>query len=317
MVLLGFPAILHEALDRRMAITVDDLPWGSLGGSRGDGLAHGPPSRILEFHRRLVTAVAATPGPVTGFVNAGKLEVDGGVVLDRTQMLRDWLDAGAGLGNHTYSHLDLHAVGLAAYQDDILRADAPLRALLAERGQQPVWFRHPYLRAGRTLQDKAALVTFLAQHGYRVAPATVVSSDWIWAMAYRKVLDDGDDPATLEQLRAAYVPYMLARVDYYERFALALLGHPLPQIALMHANELNADTWLQLMAGLAERGYRIISLDEALQHPAYARADPHTGRWGPSWLHRWAIGESRPPEFFAGEPPTPRWVLHLAGIKSE
>ena len=37
-----------------------------------------------------------------------------------------------------------------------------------------------------------------------------------------------------------------------------------------------------------------------MRAPAYQRADAYFGPVGPSWLHRWAIGEQRPPGFFAG-----------------
>lgn len=299
--------------DRRIAITVDDLPWAGLG-SHPPRI---PAPELLAGHHRLVAAIRAADAPVTGFVNEIKLEVDGEVVPERLQMLRDWLDAGAQLGNHTHGHVDLHAVGLPAYQDDILKGERQLRPLLAERSAVPEWFRHPYLRAGRTAEDKAALAAFLAEHGYRIAPVTVDNSDWIWALAYRKVLEQGGDVATLQRLREEYVPYMLAKLDYYERFSIALLGYALPQTWLLHANQINADTYPALLAGVHARGYRVVPLAEAMRDPAYARADAYTGRWGPSWLHRWAIGEDKPPEFFAGEPRTPRWVLDLAGIDSE
>jgi peptidoglycan/xylan/chitin deacetylase (PgdA/CDA1 family) len=299
-------------IDRRIAITIDDLPWASL----GDQAPHVPPARMLEHHARLMAALKSADAPVTGFVNEGKLEVDGQAVPERLQMLRDWLDAGAELGNHTHGHTDLHAAGLAAYQADILKGERQLRPLLAERDAKPQWFRHPYLRAGRSVEDKAALAKFLAAHGYRIAPVTVDNSDWIWAAAYRKALNRGDEP-TLARLRAEYVPYMLAKLDYYEDGSLSLLGYALPQTWLLHANELNADTYPALVAGVRARGYRIVSLEEAMQDPAYRRADSYTGAWGPSWLHRWAIGEDRPKEFVAGEPATARWVLDVAGIDSE
>lgn len=299
--------------DRRIAITLDDLPWASL----GDHPPHVPPAGMLEHHARLMSALREANAPVLGFVNEVKLEVDGDLVPERLQMLRDWLDAGAELGNHTYGHTDLHAAGLAAYQADILKGERQLRPLLAESGAEPQWFRHPYLRAGRSAGDKAALAAFLAEHGYRIAPVTVDNSDWIWALAYRKVLDRGGDETTLQRLRADYVPYMLAKVDYYERLSIALLGYALPQTWLMHANELNAETYGALVAGVRARGYRIVPLAEAMKDPAYTRADAYTGPWGPSWLHRWAIGEKKPPEFFAGEPETPKWVLDLAGVDGE
>lgn len=299
--------------DRRIAVTIDDLPWASLGNHQ----PHAPPAALREHHVRLVRALRDAGAPVVGFVNEAKLEVDGKPAPARLQMLRDWLDAGAELGNHTYGHTDLHAAGLAAYQADILRGERQLRPLLAGRGAKPEWFRHPYLRAGRSLEDKAALSAFLAEHGYRIAPVTVDNSDWIWARAYRNVLDRGDDERTLRRLRKQYVPYMLAKVDYYERFSIALLGYALPQTWLLHANEINADTYPDLIAGVRARGYRTVSLAEAMQDPAYARADAYTGAWGPSWLHRWAIGEKKPRGFFAGEPATPAWVLELAGVEGE
>jgi peptidoglycan/xylan/chitin deacetylase (PgdA/CDA1 family) len=299
--------------DRRIAITVDDLPWASL----GDHPPHVPSAGMLEHHARLMQALREADAPVIGFVNEVKLEVHGTPVPERLQMLRDWLDAGAELGNHTYGHTDLHATGLPAYEADILKGERQLRLLLAKRGAKPRWFRHPYLRAGRSAGDKAALAAFLAEHGYRIAPVTVDNSDWIWARAYRNVLDRGGDEELLKRLRTGYVPYMLDKVDYYERFSIALLGYALPQTWLMHANEINAATYPALVAGVRARGYRTVSLAEAMQDPAYARADAYTGAWGPSWLHRWAIGENRPREFFAGEPATPKWVLDLAGVEGE
>lgn len=161
----------------RIAITVDDLPWATL--AVDDGRV-GPPDLAAQ-HAALMAGLRARPLPVTGFVNAGKLVVDGAVDPARLGMLRDWLEAGAELGNHTWGHIDLHAVGVEAFCADVARGDPALRGLLAERGVVPRWFRHPYLRAGRTAEDKQAVVNCLAALGYRVAPVTVDNSDWIWA----------------------------------------------------------------------------------------------------------------------------------------
>ena len=115
--------------DRRIAVTIDDLPW-QWPDRIGD-------AALAERHGRLVAALRASGVRGVGFVNEGKLEVDGNVRPERVAMLRDWLDSGWELGNHTRGHSDLHAVGLAAYQDDILRGEIRLRVLLGERGQAP------------------------------------------------------------------------------------------------------------------------------------------------------------------------------------
>lgn len=299
--------------DRRIAVTIDDLPWARL-----DSIV---PSDLQGRHARLVAALQQAGVPVVGFVNESKLEADGVLQPDRVRMLHDWLDAGAELGNHTWGHVDLHAVGLAAFEADIIKGERQLRPLLARHGQSPRWFRHPYLRAGRTPQDKAAVADFLAAHGYRIAPVTVDNGEWVWAFAYANVMDGrtrvDDREATLQRLRRGYVPYMLNKLDYYERQSQSLLGYALPQVWLMHANELNADAYAGLVEATKRRGYRFVPLDEALRDPAYARPDGYAGRYGPSWLHRWAMADGKPKAFYAGEPAVPGWVLQLAGVDSE
>lgn len=299
--------------DRRIAVTIDDLPWARL-----DRIA---PPDLQARHARLIASLRAAKVPIVGFVNESKLEVDGEVRPERIAMLRDWRDAGFELGNHTWGHVDLHAVGVPAFQADILKGERQLRPLLAEQGAKPRWFRHPYLRAGRTAEDKAAVEDFLAQHGYRVAPVTVDNGEWVWAFAYANVLNSqADTPergAILRRLERGYVPYMLNKLDYYEAQSQQLLGYNVPHVWLMHANELNAAAFDALVEGTRRRGYRFITLDEALRDPAYARPDGYTGRFGPSWLHRWAMAERKPKEFYAGEPAVPGWVLELAGVDSE
>lgn len=298
----------------RIAITVDDLPWATL--AVDDGRV-GPPDLAAQ-HAALMAGLRARPLPVTGFVNAGKLVVDGAVDPARLGMLRDWLEAGAELGNHTWGHIDLHAVGVEAFCADVARGDPALRGLLAERGVVPRWFRHPYLRAGRTAEDKQAVVNCLAALGYRVAPVTVDNSDWIWARAYRRCLDAADRcDGALERLRADYVPYLLAKLDYYDRQARELLGGPIPQVLLLHANELNAATWTTLIDALAARRWQVVALEDVLQHAAYSRSDGYFGAYGPSWIHRWAMADGRKAGRYGGEPATPQWVLVLAGVDGE
>ncbi len=175
-VLLTTAALAAEP-DRRIAIaiaiaiTIDDLPWARL-----DTIT---PADLQARHAQLIAALEQAGAPGVGFVNEGKFEVAGKVQPARVAMLRDWLDAGYELGNHTYGHVDLHAVGLEAYQTDILRGERQLRPRLAERGATPRWFRHPYLRAGRTPEDKAAVASFLDGHGYRIAPVTVDNGEWV------------------------------------------------------------------------------------------------------------------------------------------
>jgi len=111
---------------------------------------------------------------------------------------------------------------------------------------------------------------------------------------------------------------MLDKVAYFERQSQSLLGREIAQVWLLQANELDAAVLPALVAGVQARGYRVVSLAQALDDAAYLRgAEGYDGAYGPSWLHRWAMGEGRGRDFFAGEPETPAWVLALAGVESE
>ncbi|MBN6150755.1 polysaccharide deacetylase family protein [Xanthomonas sp. AmX2] len=299
--------------DRRIAVTIDDLPWQRMGQT--------PQAQLPALHAQLMAALKQAQVPIVGFVNEDKLERDGQLQPQRVAMLRDWLDAGYELGNHTYGHVNLHEVGVPAYEDAIVRGERTLRPLLAGYGQPLRWFRHPYLASGRSQADREAVVGFVVARGYRVAPVTVDNGEWVWAFAYARVLENepagAAREATLLRLRKGYVPYMLNKLDYFEAQSQRLFGRRIAQVWLMHANELNAVAFPELIAATRRRGYAFITLDQALRDPAYRHAEGYTGRGGISWLHRWAMAEHKPKDFYAGEPAVPAWVFALAGIDSE
>ena len=296
----------HEPTDRRIAITFDDLPWVML--------RNAPPANLATEHARLIAALKQAGVPVIGFVNEGLLYRNDTLRPERVRMLKDWLDAGFELGNHTRWHSDLNAVGVRRFEHGILGGERILRPMLAKRGLKPHWFRYPFLRTGTTIKDKAAVEAFLARHGYRVAPVTVNTSEWVFALAYRRAIAANASEETLQRLRDEYVTYMQAELGYYEQRSMALLGYEIPQALLLHASELNADTCTALLSAIRNRGYRFVTLAEATRDPAYRRPDTYTDALGTSWINRWAKTEGRPETFYFGEPPTPQWIVDLAGV---
>lgn len=295
------------APDRRMAVTFDDLP-----AQRIRGL---PEERVERITQDLVGYLKAETIPAIGFVNETKLEEDGEIRPNRVRMLEAWLDAGLELGNHTFSHPNLHGdISLADYLKDILDGERVLRPMLAKRDQVPRFFRHPFLRTGLDLETRDAVDAFLAKHGYRVAPVTVDNSEWIYARAYDEALDT-EDLELAKRLGASYVDYMTRMTAYYEDQSRRLFDREIPQVLLVHANALNADHFPALVDALEDRGYGFVSLDEALDDPAYDSPDTYVGRGGITWIHRWAIARGVDSSTFRGEPVTPEWVQEVAGIR--
>lgn len=309
------PVTSQEAvLVRRMAVTFDDLPLGYAS------------DRSYEMQKevtgKLLAHLAEHGVPAIGFVNEEKLYEgpgpgEGGEPAPRrVALLRRWLDAGHALGNHTYSHPDLHRVPLAEFQRDVLRGQRVLRKIVGKSDGKPLFFRHPFLHTGRSAEVRSALESFLKRHGYRVAPVTVDNSEWIFALAYDRARTAGDDDLA-RRVAAAYVPYMEAKVEFFERNSRELFGREIPQVLLVHANRLNADHFGVLAERLAARGYRFVALEAALGDPAYDSPDTYTGPAGITWLHRWALTRGVEKAFFRGEPETPDFVLEAAGVESE
>jgi len=293
---------------RAVTVTFDDLPVVSV-----------EPRNIKTYREvttKLLGSIAAHNVPAIGFVNESKLLNDGARDEARVALLRMWTDARLELGNHSFSHHDLHSTPLAAFQVDVVRGETDTRALLQKSGRKLRYFRHPFLHTGRDIETKHAFEKFLAGRGYTVAPVSIDNSEWIFASAYAKAAARGDREM-VKRIGEAYVPYMESYFAYYEQQSTALFGREIKQILLLHANALNADYFSDLARMMERRGYKFITLAEALTDEAYKSNDTFTGPGGISWIHRWALTRGVEDDFFRSEPRTPAFVMKEAGIASE
>ena len=292
---LALCAMAQPGPPREVCFTIDDLPWVS-----------GVPIDAAETQRltaKLLAGLTAHRIPAIGFVNEGKLYRDGRIDTRQVDLLRQWLDTGLELGNHTFSHRDFHATPLDAFQHEVVRGEAETTRLV---GKRPRYFRHPMLHTGRTIDDKRGLDTFLTTRGYRVAPVTIDNSDYLFARAY-DLASATERPRVLD----TYLDYMTNVVAYYEQQAQVIVGRDIRQTLLLHANRLNADAIDRLARMFEQRGYRFVSLDRAVEDPAYTLADTYVGPAGMTWLHRWAITQGKR-GIFAGEPTVPDWIERAA-----
>ena len=284
---------------REVCFTIDDLPWVSA--------VSQTPDAIEAQTQQLLAGLEAHRIPAIGFVNEDKLAGDGAVRERQVRLLQHWLDAGLELGNHTFSHRDLHTTPLETFQQDVIRGEQVTSRLLAVSGRKLRFFRHPFLHTGRSLEVKRGLESFLAKRGYRVAPVTIDNSDYIFARAY-----DRASPNDRARVLDTYVDYMAAVVAFYEQQSQAIVGREIRQVLLLHANSLNAAAITRLARLFEQRGYTFVSLDRALEDPAYALEDTYVGPAGITWLHRWALTQGKRGKIFAGEPVVPDWIAKAA-----
>ena len=279
---------------REVALTFDDLPH-----------LHEPLAGSQHAGAGIPASLKARGIPAIGFVNEKGLyrrnEVD-----ERIDTLRSWLDAGLDLGNHNFGHVGIDSTPLPLYQENIVRGETVTRMLLAERGRELRYYRHTQLRTGPTDEYRTALSAFLAQRGYTVAPVTIDTQDYMFAAVYAEALRVGDE-ALRTRVKEAYLKYSEENLAFFDDLSIEALGRPVKHISLLHANRLNTDVMDELLDQMVRRGFRFITLDEALRDPAYARPE-QTHKRGLSWLHRWMLQDGRP---MRDEPREPEWVRTL------
>jgi peptidoglycan/xylan/chitin deacetylase (PgdA/CDA1 family) len=271
---------------RQIAITIDDLPAGA---------AHVmSAAQITAMTKQLLGTLREQKIPVVGFVNERKLYFKWGEVDERIAALNMWVEAGFELGNHTYGHTSMNRVSLREFEDAVIQGESVTRLLLAQRNMKLRYFRHPYLDTGRDLQTRREAEAFLVERGYRIAPVTMDAWDWMFATVYDDAKKRGD--TTLQQeVVNSYLSYTTEVFSYFEKLSRDLLGYEPKQILLMHANQLEAEHIGEVLELLRKRGYRFITLQNALGDPAYALPDTYVGDEGSGWLEHWAITRGQPP----------------------
>ena len=294
-----------RAETRAVAVTFDDLPATAVGMVANDVAS------VTAMTRKLLNAVRGHGVPAVGFVNEGKLFHPGATAGDaegRMAVLRMWLNAGLELGNHTSSHsrLEPHAARrVPSRRRSRRRGDAEARGCSGH----DVPLLPPSVPARGT--------------GHRAAPRFREVS--CRARIHGGTGDNGQrrlrlrgrvhdalrqgDAATAARIGDDYLRYMDEVFTFFEGVSRRVLGREIPQVLLLHANTLNADRFDALASALMRRGYRFISLDEALQDKAYRLPDTFVGAPDNSWFNHWEITVRRDPI------PTPRpaeWVGRAA-----
>ncbi|MGO9085057.1 MAG: polysaccharide deacetylase family protein [Candidatus Sulfotelmatobacter sp.] len=285
--------------DRQVAITIDDLPAGAANRMTA--------ADITAMTTKLLSRLRDEKVPVVGFVNEKKLYKPG-EVDERIRALQMWLDLGFELGNHAFSHASLNHVGLKAWEDDVIQGESVTRILLAAHKMKLRYFRYPYLHTGRDMTTRREAEAFLVERGYRIAPVTLDGRDWIFGGVYEEA-KKRSDTALQQQIVKEYLAYHDAVFAYTEQLSVKVVGYEPKQILLLHANHLEADHIGELLDALRRRGYRFITLHDALSDEAYSLPDAYVGEEGTGWLDHWAITQGNIPQ---GAPVFPQWVIDRA-----
>jgi hypothetical protein len=198
-----------------------------------------------------------------------------------------------------------------------VRGEAAITPLMQETGHRVEFFRFPYNHTGDTREKHDAVAAFLAGRGYKLAPCTIEDEDWIFTQKYFLTMARKDNAATV-RLSNDYLKFLAGQVDYFAGLNRQICGYEPPDVMLLHANQLNADSMEQILGVFEARGYLFVSLSTAEADPAYRTPETFITDKGPMWSYRWAkvrgvkvdgSKEPEPPAWVAAygtaEPPAP------------
>jgi peptidoglycan/xylan/chitin deacetylase (PgdA/CDA1 family) len=243
-----------EAAPRsKVALTFDDLP------------AHGamaPGRTRSQMTKEIVAALRAGKATAFGFINAKTADS-----ADHEDVLRVWREAGLPLGNHAFSHMDLHQNTAEAFLQDVAANEPVLERLMGKEDWR--WFRFPYLNAGETPEKRRAVEAGLAQKGYRVAEVTIDFADWAYHDTYARCRAKGDTQA-VAWLKKTYLEEAARSIDAARAESRALYGREIAHVMLLHLGDLNAVMTKPLLGLLRSRSFDVVPLAEAQADAAYA-----------------------------------------------
>src|SRR6185503_2663755 len=192
---------------RTIAVTIDDLPY-----VRMSDAPYLPSARTATA--KILGTLKKHKVPAIGFVNEAQLDY-GNDREARIGLLRDWVNSGMMLGNHTYSHPDFNQLTVAQFEEQIVKGEVVTRQLMQSRRPYQLYFRHPMTHTGEMLEKKEAIEKFLAARGYKVTPHTIENSDFIFHVPYSPAVQKGD-AALATSVREAYLELTITATEFAE-----------------------------------------------------------------------------------------------------
>jgi len=277
---------------KQIALTFDDLPMA---------LPRISLQHTIDINQKLLSELKKQNVPATGFVNESMINVEN-EAEERLAILKQWAAQGFELGNHTYHHVSYNAVPLNSFVTEVKKGELYTNQILKEQGKKIKYFRPPFLSTGSTADKKEKLEKFLKDDGYTLALSTIEASDFTFNLIYLKAKFE-QDSTKMKRVVKDYLDFTEKRLVYYEMVSDKVVGRAIPQILLVHVNDINADNLDKLLQLLKAHHYEFISLEQALQDSVFNQKDAYVGNRGISWLHRW--NETDRMELMKQEPKLP------------
>ena len=251
-----------------IAITIDDF------NVKGNSIITGE-----EINRKMLEALSRHKNLKAAFFVTGKYAE----TKENTPLLKNWNDEGHLICNHTYSHTFYPKDTFENFSSDILKNEQ----FLSQFTQFRKYFRFPFLKEGKTEEQRDLMRKFLADHGYEMGYVTVDASDWFVDMRLKERVIK-NPKAKLSGYKDFYLKHIFDRAEYYNNLSKKVLGRSVKHTLLIHHSVLNGLFLGDLLDMFERKGWRLINAEEAFTDPVF-KARPNIAPAGESIL--WALAK--------------------------
>lgn len=242
--------------------------------------------------RLLIEKLKSHRVPAIGFLQ-GSMVSDGERLYPvRANIARLWRDAGFEIGIGNFKHVWFYNTPFDEYVAGVEKNEAVARKILAEKNLPLRYFSYPYLNTGKNAEERSRFESWLNSRGITPVKYTIDNQEWMFSYAYDMARND-NDISTMTEIRIEFIKYMSKMFDHFEAYSAEMFGRDIAQTMVLTPSRLVTDSADELFGMIEKRGYKFVSMDEALKDEAYQTPENFYGESGISWFERWQMVQGK------------------------
>ena len=157
-----------------------------------------------------------------------------------------------------------------------------------------LWFGHglrfPFLREGDTPEKHHAVDAFLREREYKAAEVTLNFGDYAYNEPYARCLARNDVQA-INWLKQSHLSGASESLSVGQKVSNQICGRDIKHVMLLHIGVLETVMLPRLLELLKQRGFELITLQEAESDPEYAHDPDLPSRWDGTFLRQMMVGK--------------------------
>lgn len=229
---------------KRIAITLDDAPMG--------------PTKAFQSALQRAFAIVDPVGKQTPHFRMGVFAVGRHINAFGAADLFLYSKEGHVIANHTFSHSALSKQGAKAFTEDVILNH---RMLSEIPGFKP-YLRFPYLDEGRG--EAQEVLSSLSNLAYQSGYVTISTHDWYANKIFLQAIGNNDQ-LDYREFGRLYVELIVEGTEFVANECLKQGVTDVVHILLLHANDVNAVIFLELLTAFQQKGWQFVDMDLAYE----------------------------------------------------